>query len=95
MDAAELGVKVSGARESAHRLGLVHRKLKPEDLFVSAFGEPLMGDFQLDPSESSRSGDPYDIMVHAAPELFRGGDGTPQVDVYALASVVFTIRLGY
>ena len=94
VDAANLGVKVSGALESAHRLGLVHRKLKPEDLFVSAFGEPLMGDFQLDPSESSRSGDPYDIMVHAAPELFRGGDGTPQVDVYALASVVFTLILG-
>ncbi|MEI2706886.1 MAG: protein kinase [Ilumatobacteraceae bacterium] len=94
MEAANVGIKVCGALESAHRMGLVHRKLKPEDLFVSAFGEPLIGDFQLDPSEGSRSGDMYDIMVHAAPELFRGGEATPVVDVYALASVVFTLILG-
>ena len=94
VEAANIGIKLCGALESAHRMGLVHRKLKPEDLFVSAFGEPLIGDFQLDPSEGSRSGDPYDIMVHAAPELFRGGDAHPVVDVYALASVLFTLMLG-
>ncbi|MCU1501759.1 MAG: serine/threonine protein kinase, partial [Ilumatobacteraceae bacterium] len=94
VDAVNLGIKVAGALESAHRLGLLHRKLKPEDLFVSAFGEPLLGDFQLDPEERSRSGDEYDIDLHAAPELFRGGAATPQVDVYALASVLYTLILG-
>ncbi len=94
MEAANVGIKVCGALESAHRMGLVHRKLKPEDLFVSAFGEPLVGDFQLDPGEGSRSGDMFDIMVHAAPELFRGGEATPAVDVYALSSVLFTLILG-
>lgn len=93
-DAVNLGIKVCGALESAHRLGLVHRKIKPEDLFVSAFGEPLLGDFQLDPSEGSRSGDPYEIMVHAAPELFRGAPAHPQMDVYALASVIHTLIRG-
>ncbi len=93
-DAANLGVKIAGALESAHRLGLLHRKLKPQDLFVSAFGEPLIGDFQLDPGEGSRSGDPYDIMLHAAPELFRGGQASPQTDIYALASVVYTLISG-
>jgi serine/threonine protein kinase len=93
-DAVNLGIKVCGALESAHRLGLVHRKIKPEDLFVSAFGEPLLGDFQLDPSEGSRAGDPYEIMVHAAPELFRGAAAHPQMDVYALASVIHTLIRG-
>lgn len=94
-ETADIGIKVAGALESAHRLGLVHRKLKPEDLFVSPFGEPLVGDFQVDVSEVSRSGDPYDIMVHAAPELFRGGASNPMVDVYALASVLYTLILGH
>jgi serine/threonine protein kinase len=93
-EAAAVGVKLAGALESAHRLGLLHRKLKPEDVFVSAFGEPLVGDFHIDPTEGSRSGDPYDIMVHAAPELFRGGTGDPRSDVYALASVIFTLVVG-
>ena len=54
-DAVNLGIKVSGALESAHRLGLLHRKLKPHDLFVSAFGEPLIGDFQPDPRSRARA----------------------------------------
>jgi serine/threonine protein kinase len=93
-DAVRVGVKVAGALESAHRAGLIHRKLKPEDVFLSAFGEPLVGDFHVDPAEGSRSGDQYDIMVHAAPELFRGAQGDARVDVYALASVLFTLILG-
>ena len=93
-EAIRVGVKVAGALESAHRAGLVHRKLKPEDVFLSAFGEPLVGDFHFDPAEGSRSGDQYDIMVHAAPELFRGAAGDPRVDVYALSSVLFTLILG-
>ena len=93
-EAVRVGVKVAGALESAHRAGLVHRKLKPEDVFLSAFGEPLVGDFHFDPAEGSRSGDQYDIMVHAAPELFRGAVGDPRVDVYALSSVLFTLILG-
>ena len=55
-DAVNIGVKIAGALESAHRLGLLHRKLKPQDLFVSPFGEPLLGDFLLDPNQGSRSG---------------------------------------
>jgi serine/threonine protein kinase len=93
-EAIRVGVKVAGALESAHRAGLVHRKLKPEDVFLSAFGEPLVGDFHFDPAEGSRSGDQYDIMVHAAPELFRGAVGDPRVDIYALSSVLFTLILG-
>ena len=34
-DAANLGVKIAGALESAHRLGLLHRKLKPQDLYLT------------------------------------------------------------
>jgi serine/threonine protein kinase/predicted GTPase len=92
--ALTIGVKVAGALESAHRAGLIHRKFKPQDLFLSAFGEPLVGDFHVDPGEGSRSGDPFDIMVHAAPELFRGSQGDPRVDVYSLASVIFTLISG-
>ena len=93
-DALNVGIKLAGALESAHRAGLLHRKLKPQDVFLSNFGEPLVGDFQLDPNEVSRSGDPYDIMLHAAPELFQGAPATQRSDVYSLASVLYTLILG-
>jgi len=90
----DIGVKLAGALESAHRAGIHHGKLKPQDVFVSPFGEPLLGDFQLDPSEERRGGDPFDVLVHAAPERIEGDVIDARSDIYALASTLFTLLLG-
>ncbi len=94
--AVDIGVKLAGALETAHRAGILHRKIKPQDVFQSPFGEPLIGDFRLDPADESRSGDPYDALLHAAPELSTDGarDDDARSDVYALASVIFTLVRG-
>ena len=90
----DIGVKLAGALESAHRAGIHHAKLKPQDVFVSPFGEPLLGDFQLDPSEGRRGGDPFDVLVHAAPERIDDGVVDGRSDIYSLASTLFTLLLG-
>ena len=94
--AVDIGVKLAGALETAHRAGILHRKIKPQDVFQSPFGEPLIGDFRLDTTDESRSGDPYDALLHAAPELAKEGARTEdaRTDVYALASVIFTLIRG-
>ncbi len=90
----DAGIKLAGALETAHRGGILHRKIKPEDVFVTAFQDPVLGDFQLDPSDQGRSQDPYDRLVHAAPELLRGVPPSPVTDVYALASTLYTLIAG-
>ena len=91
----DVGIKLCGALETSHRAGILHRKLKPQDVFLSAFGEPLLGDFRLDPSDESRSGDPFDILVHEAPELSQSTNEASVVsDVYSLTSVLFTLLRG-
>ncbi len=67
-EAVDVGVKVAGALESAHRAGVLHQNLKPHNVFVSPLGEPLLGDFEVSPAGSfvTRSGDPRDTQMHAA-----------------------------
>ncbi|HEX2062891.1 MAG TPA: serine/threonine-protein kinase [Acidimicrobiales bacterium] len=95
-DAVDLGVKLAGALESGHRAGVLHQSIKPHNVFVSAFGEPLLGDFEIAPEQvaSTRARDIRDTQMHAAPELFRGEEPSPASELYALASVVFTLVNG-
>src|SRR5215204_311373 len=41
-EVVKIGVKLSGALESAHRLAILHRDVKPGNVLVSDFGEPQL-----------------------------------------------------
>ena len=40
-------MKLAGALESSHREGVLHRDVKPENVMLSAWGEPHLGDFGI------------------------------------------------
>ena len=42
-----LGVKLAGALASAHRLGIVHRDVKPANILLTDYGEPALCDFGI------------------------------------------------
>src|SRR6185503_17106008 len=46
-EALTLGVKVAGALDVAHRIGILHRDVKPGNILISDYGEPQLTDFGI------------------------------------------------
>jgi len=96
-EAVEIGVKVSGALATAHAAGVLHRDVKPENILLSAYGEPQLADFgvaRLQGGTRTATGTITGSLAHAAPEVLSGVSATEASDVWSLASTVATLILG-
>jgi hypothetical protein len=95
-DILSLGVRLAGALESAHRAGVVHGDLRPDDMMLTAQGEPLLADFgvvTLVRPNAADVTDPADL-AHVAPELLDGEPASAGSDLYSLTSALFTLFYG-
>lgn len=95
-DTVDIGVKIADAVSAAHRAGVLHRDIKPQNILLSEYG-PALGDFGIARSatnlEWSQSLDQLTPM-HAAPEVLLGGTSTVQSDLYSLGSTLYTMLAG-
>lgn len=96
--ALRLGVKISGALESAHRLGILHRDVKPANILLSDYGEPELSDFGIahisggfQTSAGAVTGSP----AYTAPEVLGGDPPSPSSDVYGLGATLFSALTGH
>ena len=78
-DVARLGVQIAEALSYAHRCGVIHRDVKPSNIFIGENGMAKLGDFGL--ANSIGNGGTRRYM---APELLDGGKATESSDQYAL-----------
>ncbi|MFV0306341.1 MAG: protein kinase domain-containing protein [Desertimonas sp.] len=92
----DAGVKIAGALQTAHDRGLLHRDIKPQNLFISEFGEPALGDFGISTLDDERSiSGSGGLTVHyAPPEVLEGAVATATSDVYSLAATLYTLLEG-
>jgi serine/threonine protein kinase len=97
-DVTAIGVKLAGALESAHRHGVLHRDVKPENVLVSSLGEPVLADFGIarivGNERLTASGGITGTLATLAPELLEGGDPSPASDVYGLAATLWHLLRG-
>ncbi len=96
-EAASIGIKIAGALQQAHEVGVLHRDVKPENILMSGYGEPKLADFgiaRLQGGYETRSGVITATYAHAAPELLDGKPPSPASDVYSLASTVYSLITG-
>jgi hypothetical protein len=80
--------------ERVHRLGIVHRDIKPGNIFFRE-DTPVLGDFGI-AKDTSSGGDPLTetdqqpgTPAYMAPEQLAGREITPSADLYAVGAVLY------
>lgn len=98
-DALALMEPVLGALASAHRAGLVHRDVKPENVLLSDDGTVKVADFGLsraiDAATQHTTGAALiGTVSYLAPELVESGQADARVDVYAAGVLLYELLTG-
>lgn len=92
-DVLKLGVDICTALETCEQNFIVHRDIKPDNIFISRFGEYKLGDFgiarKLETSQAnlSRKG----TLNYMAPEVYKSEEYGSNVDIYSLGLVLYTL----
>lgn len=85
---------------AAHRLGIVHRDVKPSNLLLDAQGRVKVGDLGvartlLGESDATVTGSVIGTLAYMAPEQARDPHNvTPAADVYALGATLYMLVVG-
>jgi alpha-tubulin suppressor-like RCC1 family protein/tRNA A-37 threonylcarbamoyl transferase component Bud32 len=98
-DAEQILRDVGGALSAAHANGIVHRDVKPENIFVNNQGRALLADFGLARSMTpdtalTMAGVALGTPAYMAPEQIDGNDLDARVDVYSLGLVAWEMLIG-
>jgi serine/threonine-protein kinase len=95
--ALEIVEQVASALEEAHAHGIVHRDVKPANVFLDERGRVKVGDFgiaRLDGSDLTEAGVTLGTPGYAAPEIVRGGVADARSDVFALGALAYRLLTG-
>ncbi|HEX3133581.1 MAG TPA: serine/threonine-protein kinase, partial [Planctomycetota bacterium] len=99
-DAVRLMIGCCDGLAALHLAGLVHRDIKPGNIFLTASGEPKIGDFGLARQVSGAdrmtvTGAAWGTPSYIAPEQIVGAaDVDARADIYALGATLYTMVTG-
>jgi serine/threonine protein kinase, bacterial len=89
---------VLGGLAAAHRAGLVHRDVKPENVLISDEGDVKIVDFGLVRAVAAAGITSTSVILGTAaylsPEQVRDGNASPRSDVYAVGIVAYELLTG-
>ncbi len=97
--ALKLVQTIGGCLDFAHRVGVVHRDVKPANILFRKDGTPLLTDFgiakQLQTrSELTMTGSVLGSPGYLAPEQAEGRDVDGRADIYSLGIILYEMLMG-
>jgi serine/threonine-protein kinase len=96
--AADVLSQVLAALDHAHRKGIVHRDVKPENIMLTPEGVSKVTDFGLARAyadgRSTQAGMVTGTVQYLAPEQLQGEPADPRTDLYSLGIVAYELLTG-
>ncbi|WP_100350179.1 Stk1 family PASTA domain-containing Ser/Thr kinase [Luteimicrobium subarcticum] len=97
-DTLALLEEVLEALAAAHRVGLVHRDVKPENVLLTEEGRVKLTDFGLARAvtevTATATGTVLGTVAYLSPEVITSGQGDTRADVYAVGVLAYEMLLG-
>lgn len=96
-EAASIAIQVVNGMEAAHKAGVVHRDIKPQNIIISKDGKVKVTDFGIAKVSSNTTINSSQTMgsVHyISPEQARGGYSDARTDIYSMGITIFEMLTG-
>lgn len=98
VEAAAIGGQIADALDAAHRYGVVHRDIKPQNVLLTGKGEARVADFGIARAASVVAGSGTSLVLGTAsymsPEQAAGETLGPRSDLYSLGVVLYELLTG-
>lgn len=89
----KFGIDICSALEVCAKYGIIHRDIKPDNIFIDKFDNYRLGDFgvarQLENSTTSMTR--IGTMRYMAPEVYDGRKYDARADIYSLGMVMYKL----